>query len=56
MLVIEQAYVKYKTIAPRKLYAALFVIIFTLFVPVISLFIKDRLIDLGNAYKQSKGE
>lgn len=55
-LVIEQAYVKYKTIAPRKLYAALFVIIFTLFVPIVGLFIKDRLIDLGNAYKQSKGE
>lgn len=55
-LVIEQAYVKYKTIAPRKLYAALFIVIFTLFVPIVSLFIKDKLIDLGNAYKQSEKE
>lgn len=51
--VLDSAYAKYKSIAPRKLYALLFVIIFTILIPIIYLFVRDRLKELIIAYKQS---
>ena len=52
--VTEQAYVKAKSIAPRKLYAAIFMCIFTLAVPVIYLFGKEQFLALKKEYKESK--
>ena len=53
-LVVDEAYAKFKTVAPRKIYAGLFVIIFTLIVPVICLFVRERLVELKDAYKEYK--
>lgn len=52
-LVIDKPYVKYKTIAPRKLYAGFFILIFTILMPIVFLFIKDRIKELIDAYKDS---
>lgn len=52
--VIEIPYVKQRPIAPRKLYAALGMLLFTLVVPVGYLFGKDQLKALIKEYKQAK--
>lgn len=52
--VIEIPYVKQSPIAPRKLYAALGMLLFTLVVPVAYLFGKKQLKELINEYKQAK--
>lgn len=51
--ILDSAFSKYKSIAPRKLYALLFVLIFTIVVPVIFLFLRDRIKELKVAYKES---
>lgn len=52
--IVDTAYVKYKPIAPRKLYAGLFVMLFTLIVPVGFLFCKEQLLALIDEYKNSR--
>ena len=49
----DPAYVKKAPIGPRKLYAALFMIAFTLIVPIGYLFFKARIIELIEEYKKS---
>ena len=51
--VTEQAYVKAKSIAPRKLYAAIFMCIFTLVIPICYLFIQTHIKELIEEYKRS---
>ncbi|WP_455628747.1 GumC family protein [Parabacteroides chinchillae] len=50
---IDTAFVKQYPVGPRKLYAGLFIIVFTLVIPVGVLFLRDRLKELIGAYKQS---
>ncbi|RHJ95240.1 GumC family protein [Parabacteroides bouchesdurhonensis] len=50
---IDEAFVKQYPVGPRKLYAGLFIIVFTLIIPVGVLFLRDRLKELISAYKQS---
>lgn len=52
--VLDSAFVKKKPIAPRKLYAGLFMIVFTLFIPVFYLFVKEQIISLVKEYKKTK--
>lgn len=49
---MEMAYVKQKKVAPRMLYAALFVFIFTLVIPAVYLFTKEQIFVLWNEYKR----
>lgn len=51
--ILDAAFSKYKSVAPRKLYALLFVFIFTIVVPVVFLFLRDRIKELMIAYKES---
>lgn len=52
--VVEQAYVKKRPVAPRKLFAAIGVFIFTLLIPIGYLFGKEQVLDLIRTYKASK--
>lgn len=52
--ILDRAFVKKKPIAPRKLYAGLFMIVFTLIVPVFYLFGKEQIIALVKEYKNNK--
>lgn len=52
--VVEAAYVKKKSIAPRKLYALIGMIIFTMIVPVAFLFGREQFIALRKEYKEMK--
>lgn len=52
--VVDAAYAKYLPIGPRKLYAALFMMIFTIFVPVGFLFCKEQLYALLVEYRNRK--
>ncbi|WP_456086989.1 GumC family protein [Parabacteroides sp.] len=52
--IIEAAYVKKKSIAPRKLYALIGMIIFTMVVPVAFLFGKEQFVALKKEYKETK--
>ena len=51
--IIEPAYVKKKPLGPRKLYALLGILIFTLVVPVGYLFSKDLVVSLKEEFKKS---
>ena len=51
--VIEAPYVKKKSVAPRKLYAAIGMMFFTLIIPVIFLFIKEQYISLRDEIKKT---
>lgn len=53
-LIVDYAYVKKSPIGPRKLFAAIFVFLFTLIIPLLYLFIKEQTIALINEYKVSK--
>lgn len=44
--IIENPYVLSKSIAPRKLYAAIWIFLFSIFVPVCYLFIKEQVLEL----------
>lgn len=50
--VVEAAYVKQKAVAPRMLYAALFIFIFTIIIPAIYLFGKEQVYVLLDEYKK----
>ena len=50
--ILDTAYVKSKPIAPRKLYAAIGMLLLTLVIPVVYLFVKEQSISLMRAYKQ----
>ena len=52
--IVEAAYVKKKSIAPRKLYALIGMIIFTMVVPVAFLFGKEQFVALKKEYKETK--
>ena len=52
--ILDTAFVKKKPIAPRKLYAAIGMILFTLSVPVIFLFGKEQLNALAKEYRRAK--
>ena len=51
---IDYAFVKKNPIAPRKLFAALFVILLTVVVPVVYIFCKEQLVALIAEYRNSK--
>lgn len=51
---LDQAYVKSKPIGPRKLYAAIGMIVFTLLLSIGYLFCKEQLLALIKAYKNAK--
>lgn len=51
---IEPAYIKKKTLGPRKLYAAAGILFLTLVIPVGYLFTKDLIISLKEEYKRTK--
>lgn len=50
--VVETAYVKQKKVAPRMLYAVLFIFVFTMIVPAIYLFGKEQIFVLLDEYKR----
>ena len=50
--ILDSAYVKSKPIAPRKLYAAIGMLIFTLVIPLGYLFIKEQYYSLRDEYKR----
>lgn len=52
--IVDQAFVKYAPVAPRKLYAAIFVLLFTFIIPVCYLFGKEQYMSLKNEYKRMK--
>ena len=52
-LIIDKAFVKKKTVAPRKLYAGLAVILFTLIIPILVVQIKTLYIALKEEYKRT---
>lgn len=52
--VVDQAYVKKRPVAPRKLFAAIGIFIFTLLIPIGYLFGKEQLSELIKTYKASK--
>lgn len=52
--IVDTAFVKYLPIGPRKLYAAIFMVFFTIFIPVGYLFCKEQLLALIKEYKNSK--
>ena len=52
--IVEAAYVKKKSIAPRKLYALIGLIIFTMIIPVVYLFGRDQFLALRKEYKDTK--
>lgn len=51
---VDEAYAKYLPIAPRKLYAAIFMVLFTVIIPVAYLFCKDQLLSLKKEYLKIK--
>jgi uncharacterized protein involved in exopolysaccharide biosynthesis len=53
-LIIEPAYVKKRPLGPRKLYAAIGILVLTLVVPVGYLFFKDLFVSLIEEYKRIK--
>ncbi len=53
--VIDSAFVKSKPIAPRKLYAAIGMLVFTLIVPVIFIFCREQYGVLKKEYRKAKG-
>ena len=53
-LITEPAYVKHRPVAPRKLFAAIFMILFTAVIPVGYLFGKKQIKELIKEYKASK--
>lgn len=54
--VFETPYAKGKPVGPRKLYAAFFVFLFTLILPVGYLFCRDQLIDLKKEFVKTKNK
>lgn len=52
--VIEPAYVKQRPLGPRKLYAAIGILVLTLIIPVGYLFSKDLYVSLKEEYKKTK--
>ena len=52
--ILDSAYVKYIPIGPRKLYAAIFMVVFTILIPVGYLFGKEQICSLITEYKNSK--
>ena len=48
----DPAYAKYLPVGPRKLYAAIFVIVFTVFIPIVGLFIVRCFKELIREYKK----
>ena len=55
-LVIDAAYSKSLPFAPRKLYAAIAMVLFTIIVPVGYLFAKEQLLSLWDAYLKAKNK
>lgn len=51
--IIDAPYVKKKSVGPRKLYAGLFMIVFTFLMPILVLFIKKNTLELISAYKNT---
>lgn len=51
--VVDTAFVKYRPIGPRKLYAAIFMVLFTILIPVGFLFGKEQLLALIEEYKNT---
>jgi hypothetical protein len=52
--VVDQAYVKEKPVGPRKLYAGIGVLLFTILIPVGYLFARKLILDLLEEYKRAK--
>ena len=52
--ILDSAYVKSKPIAPRKLYAAIAMLLFTLVIPVVYLFVREQSLSLMEAYKRQR--
>jgi uncharacterized protein involved in exopolysaccharide biosynthesis len=52
--IIEPAYVKKRPLGPRKLYAAIGILVLTLVVPVGSLFVRELFVSLKEEYKRTK--
>lgn len=53
-LIVDDAFVKSVPVAPRKLYAAIFIFLMTIVIPVVYLFCKEQLIELKNEYDKMK--
>lgn len=51
---VDKAYAKYLPVAPRKLYAAIFMVLFTIVLPVVYLFCKDQFLSLKDEYFKIK--
>lgn len=52
--VVDEAFVKYAPVAPRKLYAAIFIFLFTIIIPICYLFCKEQALNLIAEYRRSK--
>lgn len=52
--IIETPYVKSKPVGPRKLFAAIGMLLFTLIIPVIFIFCREQIVVLVNQYKEVK--
>ncbi|MDR2498014.1 MAG: tyrosine protein kinase [Tannerellaceae bacterium] len=52
--IVDPAFVKKKAVAPRKIFAAIFVMLFTLIIPVVWLFCKTQLLEIAAEYRRSR--
>ncbi len=52
--IVDAAYVKENPVGPRKLYAGIGVLFFTILIPVLILFCKEQFIGLRKAYQEAK--
>lgn len=52
--ILDYAYVKSKPVGPRKLFAAIGMILFTIIIPVFYLFVKEQISALWRLYKETK--
>lgn len=52
--IIESPYVKSKPVGPRKLFAALGILLFTILIPVVYLFCREQFLSVVKEYKQNK--
>lgn len=52
--VVDEAFVKYAPVAPRKLYAAIFIFLFTIIIPICYLFCKEQVLNLIAEYKKNE--
>ena len=54
--IVDSAFVKKKAVAPRKIFAAIGILIFTMVVPVVWLFVKEQFLEIVAEYRRRRRE